>query len=384
MDETDGEVQRLLYGDSGTDIGRRCPEASRFSNETRSVKKSAKYSSLHPKRAGDYLPLCGVEIADSENILDINDSIQEICAHSKRTVDSIRSQFEKHKGEEKVLFQLNSCKTDLEKRLCLLLDERSGVDTSSELQMLLDAQEHVNKAVADFGEGCKAAFADCPPDSEYFQVYLTSDTLDELAANNISTNDYALKFGYLVSTAEPGPQSRSFTFDGVARFFDCVAKGHTTVVGFNEFAYSEGGRLIDYERLIEREYWVKVRNDPVRVILHVHYLGRWSRFLNGRDRSLITAVNLRHAVPKGNPMGVAVFHAPCKALGLWRENRKFKVDLGPGGPWDWKRDRARHPALHGLLLAAERCARRVRSPVRRAMRCGASDDDVNNSENNNK
>jgi hypothetical protein len=213
------------------------------------------------------------------------------------------------------------------------------------------------------------------PEGEFYTVYLSSDVMSEMRATRVSVEDQALYFGRLVSTADSAPPGRSLDANGARAFFARVAQGDAQVVGFAEFAYSNHGRLQGDDRLVEREYWIKLKGDKVRVILHVHYLGRWSPFLNRRDRSLISAANLRHAVPRHNPAGVPVFPAPCKALGLWREMRKLKVDLGPGGPWDWRGDRSRHPALHDLLADAERCARRVRSlapgALLRARRAGA-------------
>ena len=309
-------------------------------------------------------PLTGSSVSDNKW-----NTTRELCLQSKRLLGKV-SVF--NDSDESYFTELGICKAGVEQRLLLLLE--SGSYHEQEIQRLIAVQEEITHTI-----NRPSAFSAHPSDlcsrDEFFVVFLNSETLSEMQASHVSIDDYAYQFGYLVSTADSAPPSRSLDAGGVGRFFDRVAQGQTKVVGFNEFAYSEHGQRHGNDRLIEREYWIKVKNDPMRVILHVHYLGCWNSFLNRRDRSLITAANLRHAVPKHNPVGVPVFHEQCKAFRQWREKRKFKLDLGPGGPWDWQRDRGRHPQLHDLLMAAERCARRVRSiapaDILQARRIGA-------------
>lgn len=144
------------------------------------------------------------------------------------------------------------------------------------------------------------------------------------------------------------------------QFFQHIVEGRAKVVGYSEFAYSDYGKLKGNDQLVEREYWIHVKGEPIHVILHVHYHGNWSSYQNQRDRTLITSLNLRHAVPRRNPQNVPVFPVFCKALRSWREKRKLIIPLG-NQPWDWRNDGSRLPELRALLLQAERCARRVRS-----------------------
>ena len=192
------------------------------------------------------------------------------------------------------------------------------------------------------------------PDDERRNVsYEIYRNFEEMVS--ISDEEFVLQFG---QRQEPS-SSRGFTADSVREFFGNISNGSVRVLGYSEFAYSSYGAQKGDDQFVEREYWVSVRNDPVKVIVHVHYAGKWSQFQNMRDRSVITAINLRHAVPRTNPKKVKVFPVLCKAFKEWREKDKFKIKVEP--PWIWEQDPSRFPQLHALLRQAEACTRRVRS-----------------------
>ncbi len=190
----------------------------------------------------------------------------------------------------------------------------------------------------------------CPQDSTY-AVFLNKD--EAVEENSEQELLRVLQF----AMAEEHVGQRSFSLHSVEQFFENIANRKVKVVGFSEFSYSKCGTA-DGE-LVEREYWVKVTNEALHVIVHVHYKGLWSPFKNRRDRSVITSINLRHAVPKRNPSKVPVFPLICKAFGSWREKHKYKISVDP--PWDWMFDSTRFTHLQSLLIEAENCTRRVRS-----------------------
>jgi hypothetical protein len=194
-----------------------------------------------------------------------------------------------------------------------------------------------------------------PGDKRQGNSYAVYLNIDEKFVDSEQELLHVLQFALL---NEPVCE-RSFSAQSVDQFYENITNGNVKVVGFSEFSYSRHGTLAGDDQQVEREYWVKVKNEALHVIVHVHYQGQWSSFQNRRDRSIITAINLRHAVPKRNPSKVPVFPLLCKAFGAWREKRKHKISVDP--PWDWRHDTARLTHLRSLLVAAEECTRRVRS-----------------------
>jgi hypothetical protein len=378
--DDDDEVNLLLYGRLNRDQDQQC--RNRSAQTTRPNSRGSSFSQQFQifggSNQGKY-QLIEHDITTPESqendIQHKNSGLRPLialCESAKGTVRRFNSAVSNQIGDHDVqnaemCSDLRKYKDILERNLDNALNNSGSELEPFEMQMLVETQEELVNTLQATDHRHFATSHECNEDSdEYFVVYLSCDVLEEMRTSKADIDAYALEFAHLVSSAEPVPRSRSFKPEGVAEFFSLVLQGKTKVLGFNEFAYSDSGRLQGDDRLIEREYWVKVPGDPVRVIVHVHYQGRWSPFLNRRDRSLVTAVNLRHAIPQRGPTpppGAApVLREPCRALRQWRERHKFKVGLaGPAGPWDWRRDQARHPALHALLAEAERCGRRVRA-----------------------
>ena len=198
-------------------------------------------------------------------------------------------------------------------------------------------------------------------DDDFFVVFMHNEVLAKLNEEMLSIEAEAENLANTLPGSDP--VDRSFNTDEVNKFFQGILEGNQIqIIGFNEFPYSRGGQLSGNDRLIEREYWVKDKLDKDknrRVLLHIHYEGKWKPYHNQRDRSVIAAINLRHSVPKKCLSSTKVFHLKCRAENQWRESGKYKIPLAT--PWAWERDAHLHPALYKLLKEAEKCCRRVRT-----------------------
>ena len=94
-------------------------------------------------------------------------------------------------------------------------------------------------------------------------------------------------------------------------------------------------------------------------ILHVHYKDKWK---HPRQRTTISQMNIRHTVPaKGTLRPANAYWDKCIDLDKWREMRGKMVFKIPPAGWKWRHDPKFSPAMHRLLLEAEKCTQKVRS-----------------------
>mmetsp|Transcript_41906 Transcript_41906/g.81942 ORF Transcript_41906/g.81942 Transcript_41906/m.81942 type:complete len:209 (+) Transcript_41906:393-1019(+) len=131
------------------------------------------------------------------------------------------------------------------------------------------------------------------------------------------------------------------------------------VIGINEFAYTDGGRLKGEDRLLEREYWIRDPTQEEYVVLHVHFAGKWyeNHLRHLRDWSTILQANIRHSVTVDKPTS-RTFFRKCKDLNVWRE--KFGSEIKIPEKWKWRDQKHKHPNMHRLLLMGEMCERHVK------------------------
>ena len=138
-----------------------------------------------------------------------------------------------------------------------------------------------------------------------------------------------------------------------------------TVIGFNEFPYTNGLKLKGHNMQVEREYWLRLRKVNKRiagednlVILHVHYQGKWHPTPKSRDRSVIMQVNIRHTTR----VEKEAFPLKCSDLDKWREKHGTSIIKQiPKTGWRWRENDTVCRAVHKILIRAEKCTRHVRS-----------------------
>ena len=160
--------------------------------------------------------------------------------------------------------------------------------------------------------------------------------------------------------------SRSLNATGIKQLLDKISEDDQCydVIGFQEFPYTRGNKLVGNEREIERELWVKfdgvdkklAGNDELG-IFHVHFAGKWHPVPDLRDRSVITQINARHTTKIKNQ----AFHKKCQDLNKLREKYGKEVSGIPKEGWKWKERPDVVPAMHAVLNKAEKCTRQVRS-----------------------
>lgn len=132
-----------------------------------------------------------------------------------------------------------------------------------------------------------------------------------------------------------------------------------TVVGVNEFPYTDRGKLKGVDRLVEREYWISDPSQTEYVLLHVHFAGKWHDDREQRDRSRVEQANLRHSVTQIQP-GQRVWFRKCDDMCAWREESGTQVHIQKV-PWSWEQDTKVHPEMHKLLAMGEQCTHYVRT-----------------------
>ena len=197
-----------------------------------------------------------------------------------------------------------------------------------------------------------------------FEVHLNTSLVEEELCGSKTFAEFTEEFASWEPSAET---SREFKPQGIQQLLKKIEDEDSCfkVIGFNEFPYTKGNKLHGKDREVEREYWLRLKgigkqiggNDNL-VILHVHYQGKWNEIPKRRDRSVIKQVNIRHTTTiKAN-----AFHMKCADLNKWREKYGTSVLKEiPTSGWKWREDASLCPAVHKVLIRAEKCTRMVRS-----------------------
>jgi len=159
--------------------------------------------------------------------------------------------------------------------------------------------------------------------------------------------------------AEEAGGDRRLNKKDFERLWDDARGGRVKIVGCKEFPYSKGGTLHGDDRLVEREYWLRVSGSQEYVVLHVHFEGRWNAKYLLRPKEVVLQANVRHSVTAAKPQ-VPVYYDKCKDLDTWREKKGTPVQ-GLPDRWRWKTDAKAHEALAALLRQGEQCTTFVRS-----------------------
>jgi len=120
------------------------------------------------------------------------------------------------------------------------------------------------------------------------------------------------------------------------------------IIGMREFPYNDGGKLNGNERMVEREYWLRVTGIQEYVILRVHYEGRWNAKYWLRNRDVVHQASLRFSVAAERPK-----------VQPWLESRSYPV-RGLPDRWRWKAFPEVHPGLSEILFWGEQCENFVR------------------------
>jgi len=193
--------------------------------------------------------------------------------------------------------------------------------------------------------------------TEYvIEVFLNKDCTPEGTPLN--------EFAEAVAGWSPSPPStREFSVPDIRNLLEQLQGGRAQVevIGWNEFPYTQNGKLQGDRCLIEREYWLKLINVSQHVagedglaILHVHYAGRFVHPRHKRDYSVITQMNIRHTVrPDVAVPGENAYWKKCLDLDKWREMRGSMLLELPQGGWRWREQPDLHCSVYNIRGCGE-------------------------------
>eukprot|EP00960_Hanusia_phi_P013532 396739-Hanusia_phi.AAC.2 len=211
-----------------------------------------------------------------------------------------------------------------------------------------DVHTETTEATGEVGTAAGDEQVDQGPKQD-FHVYLNRDST-LLGAVDVSS------FADQFSTWTPCFASlKEFKHKNLKAFLERTSS--MQVVGFNEYPYSKGRSLQGQERLIERQYWLKLqsaeREGNCYAILHARYAGKWG----SNDRSTILQVNVQHT----EDVETSARQRRCHALTQWKESYAHKLPGLPQEGWRWKSDVSTSPLVHQILKKAEEDADLVAS-----------------------
>jgi hypothetical protein len=105
------------------------------------------------------------------------------------------------------------------------------------------------------------------------EVFLNGSVATELAGGQ-DLEAFAGEFaGWVAAPVEES--SRQFQPDDIERLLRLMHQDPSTatVIGFSEFPYTDGGKLLGPDRVIEREYWLQLTNVDKRCVVRAGILG---------------------------------------------------------------------------------------------------------------
>ena len=130
-------------------------------------------------------------------------------------------------------------------------------------------------------------------DQEVCDVFLNEESIREWEGGDQGELRVAREaFEFASRRAVDAEGDRRLNADDFKRLWDAAEGrvGRVNIIGCKEFPYSDGGRLKGDERLVEREYWLRVTGSIEYVVLHVHFEGRWNKKYTLRHKDVVMQV----------------------------------------------------------------------------------------------